>query len=202
MTDEKKRRRRRGRRGGQRAPGEGDAQQPQGQAQPDEGAAEAANGRAPRRDTRRGRAGAPDGPPSPGNPAIRRAPSAGDRTRDRAGAESRDRTHRSGGERDRGGRPQRDGRDGRDRPRRDSGPRMLEAPPPQDPRSIELGQQFRDAQAAVRDARKALDKRRAEFNDEPDWMIAQLQDAERRFEEASTAWVQHLETTGRKMARR
>ena len=78
----------------------------------------------------------------------------------------------------------------------------MEAPPPQDPVSVELGQAFRDAQAAVRDARKALDKRRAEFNDEPDWMLAQLTDAERRFEEASTLWVEHLATTGRKMARR
>jgi len=79
---------------------------------------------------------------------------------------------------------------------------MLEAPPPPDPRSVELGQQFREAQAAVRDARKALDKRRAEFDDEPEWMLAQLAEAERRFEEASTAWVEHLGTTGRKMARR
>lgn len=79
---------------------------------------------------------------------------------------------------------------------------MLEAPPPQDPLSIELGQKFRDTQVAVRDARKALDKRRAEFNDEPEWMLAQLAEAHDRFEEASTAWVDHLSNTGRNMARR
>jgi hypothetical protein len=79
---------------------------------------------------------------------------------------------------------------------------MMEAPPPQDPVSVELGQNFREAQTAMRDARKALEKRRAEAGDEPEWMVAQLAEAERRFEEASTAWVEHLSGTGRKMARR
>ena len=73
---------------------------------------------------------------------------------------------------------------------------------PQDERSIELGAAFKEAQVAVRDARKALDKRKAEFADEPDWMLAQLEDAERRFQEAATAWTEHLETTGRKVVRR
>jgi hypothetical protein len=54
----------------------------------------------------------------------------------------------------------------------------------------------------VRDARKALEKRRAEAGDEPEWLVAQLEAAERRFEEAATAWTEHLETTGRKVVRR
>jgi hypothetical protein len=73
---------------------------------------------------------------------------------------------------------------------------------PQDPISIELGAKFREAQMAVRDARKALDKRKAESGDEPDWMLAQVEDAERRFEEAATAWSEHLSQTGRKVIRR
>jgi hypothetical protein len=73
---------------------------------------------------------------------------------------------------------------------------------PQDPVSIELGAKFREAQTAVRDARKALDKRKAEAGDEPDWMLAQVEDAERRFEEAATAWSEHLSQTGRKVVRR
>jgi hypothetical protein len=73
---------------------------------------------------------------------------------------------------------------------------------PQDPGSIELGAKFKDAQVALRDARKALDKRRAEFNDEPDWMIEQLQAAELAFADAATAWHDHLATTGRKVVRR
>jgi hypothetical protein len=111
----------------------------------------------------------------------------------------RDERGRTQRERREGGR---EARDSRERPRRDSGPRMMEAPPPPDPVSVELGQKFREAQAAVRDARKALDKRRAEFGDEPEWMVAQLAETERRFEDASTAWVEHLSGTGRKMARR
>ncbi len=55
---------------------------------------------------------------------------------------------------------------------------------------------------AVREARKALDKRRAEFSDEPEWMVRQLEEAEQRFEEAATAWTDHLATTGRKVVRR
>jgi hypothetical protein len=73
---------------------------------------------------------------------------------------------------------------------------------PQDPVSIELGAKFKESQIAVRDARKALDKRRAEFDDEPEWMLEQLATAERTFEEAATAWTEHLETTGRKVVRR
>jgi hypothetical protein len=33
-------------------------------------------------------------------------------------------------------------------------------------------------------------------------MLEQLQEAERAFEEAATAWTEHLETTGRKVVRR
>ena len=54
----------------------------------------------------------------------------------------------------------------------------------------------------MRDARKALAKRRAESEDEPEWMVEQLTAAEKVFEEASTAWTEHLETTGRKVVRR
>lgn len=72
---------------------------------------------------------------------------------------------------------------------------------PQDPLSIELGAAFREAQQAIRDARKALDKRRAEQGDEPAWLLEQLAEAERRFAQAAEAWVAHLETTGRKVVR-
>ena len=93
---------------------------------------------------------------------------------------------------------------GRDRaPReRDYRPRTYEAPVPQDERSIELGQQFREAQSALRDAKKTLDKRKAEQGDEPQWLIDEYEAAERRFEEAATAWSDHLATTGRKIVRR
>lgn len=73
---------------------------------------------------------------------------------------------------------------------------------PQDELSIELGAKFKEAQVALRDARKALEKRKAEFGDEPDWMLEQYQEAERAFEEAATAWTEHLGTTGRKVVRR
>ena len=73
---------------------------------------------------------------------------------------------------------------------------------PQDETSIALGAAFREAQNAVRDARKVLDKRKAEHGDEPDWLVEQLQETERRFEEAATAWSDHLSTTGRKVVRR
>jgi hypothetical protein len=69
---------------------------------------------------------------------------------------------------------------------------------PPDERSLQLGTAFREAQMAYRDARRALDKRRAEQGDEPEWLVQQLQEAERRFEEAATAWSEHLATTGRK----
>lgn len=85
---------------------------------------------------------------------------------------------------------------------RDRGPRVFEEIVPQDPISIELGAAFKAAQVAVRDARKALAKRKDEFDDEPEWMTQQLADAERAFEEAATAWTEHLETTGRKVVRR
>jgi hypothetical protein len=73
---------------------------------------------------------------------------------------------------------------------------------PQDELSIELGAKFKEAQVALRDARKAMEKRKAEFGDEPDWMLEQYQAAERAFEEAATAWHEHLGTTGRKVVRR
>jgi hypothetical protein len=78
---------------------------------------------------------------------------------------------------------------------------MFEPPVPQDPRSIELGAAFREAQMAMRDARKALDKRKAEYNDEPEWLTEQLAAAEARFAAAADEWAQHLETTGRKVVR-
>jgi hypothetical protein len=73
---------------------------------------------------------------------------------------------------------------------------------PQDETSIALGAAFREAQTAVRDAKKLLDKRKAEHGDEPDWMLQQLAEAERRFEDAATAWSEHLAGTGRKVVRR
>ncbi len=78
----------------------------------------------------------------------------------------------------------------------------MEVPVPQDERSIELGARFKEAQVAIRDARKALDKRKAEFGDEPEWMVEQLQQAEKQFEVVASEWVEHLETTGRKVVRR
>lgn len=103
-------------------------------------------------------------------------------------------------QRDRGGRPGRPDRDGGRQ--RDRGPRYEAPPPPQDERSVELGAAFREAQAALRDAKKALDKRKAEFGDEPDWLLEQLEAAEQRFAKAATEWHEHLLTTGRRMARR
>jgi len=79
---------------------------------------------------------------------------------------------------------------------------LFEAPVPQDPVSIELGAKFKESQVALRDARKALEKRKAEFGDEPDWMVQQYAEAERAFEEAATAWQEHLSQTGRKIVRR
>ncbi|MBI2724353.1 MAG: hypothetical protein HYX50_04750 [Chloroflexi bacterium] len=133
-----------------------------------------------------------------------RAPGAAD-----AGREQR--PAREAGQR-RDGRPaQRDNRGGQrgDRPAggnagrdRDRAARPFEVPVPQDERSVELGHLFRETQIAVRDARKALDKRRAEFDDEPDWMVEQLRAAEQRFEEVATEWSEHLTQTGRKVVRR
>jgi predicted translin family RNA/ssDNA-binding protein len=73
---------------------------------------------------------------------------------------------------------------------------------PQDERSVELGAAFKEAQIALRDARKALEKRKAEFDDEPEWMREQFTAAEQRFAEAASQWSEHLETTGRKVVRR
>jgi hypothetical protein len=78
----------------------------------------------------------------------------------------------------------------------------MEVPVPQDEHSIELGARFKEAQVAIRDARKALEKRKAEFGDEPDWMVEQLREAERHFEAVASEWVEHLEKTGRKVVRR
>jgi hypothetical protein len=78
---------------------------------------------------------------------------------------------------------------------------VFEVPVPQDDRSIELGAAFKEAQILVRDAKKALAKRKAEFSDEPDWMLEQLAAAEQRFEAAATEWTAYLETTGRKVVR-
>jgi hypothetical protein len=72
---------------------------------------------------------------------------------------------------------------------------------PQDELSIELGQRFREAQNALRDAKKTLDKRKAEQGDEPPWLVEQYDEAERRFAEAATAWHEHLSKTGRKVVR-
>jgi hypothetical protein len=92
--------------------------------------------------------------------------------------------------------------DDRGRPRgEDRGSRVFETPVPQDERSVELGALFREAQMAMRDARKALDKRKAEYNDEPDWLLEQLADTEARFTAAAEEWAAHLETTGRKVVR-
>jgi len=74
--------------------------------------------------------------------------------------------------------------------------------PPQDALSIELGAAFREAHQALRDAMKALDKRKAEHGDEPAWLLEQLTAAEARFAEAANAWTQHLERTGRKQVAR
>ena len=182
MTEEKRSRRRRGRRRGQQR----DAETADGAQQP-EPAADTEQPRA-RRDTRR----TPGAPPSPSNPStsIRRSPSEPRRQQ----RDDRGRRGRDDGSRDRG----RDRGPSRDR----SGPRSYEPIVPQDETSIALGAAFKEAQTAVRDARKALDKRKAEHGDEPDWLVAQLEDAERRFEEAATEWSEHLSTTGRKVVRR
>jgi hypothetical protein len=73
---------------------------------------------------------------------------------------------------------------------------------PQDERSIQLGAMFREAHAALRDARKALEKRKADSGDEPDWMVEQCRAAEARFAEISTEWSEHLSKTGRRVLRR
>lgn len=183
MTDGK-RRRRRGKRGGQGRSGAGEGPQqarPEPRASDGEETEPSAPRRGARRDTRRSKTGGVGATPSTnGGGAIRRAPSAGESGR----------------------RPREGGRDGGGRQRRESSTRLLEPPPPPDPVSLELGQAFRDAHEAVRDARKVLEKRKAEFGDEPDWMLAQLEEAERRFAEAADRWVEHLAKTGRRSVRR
>jgi hypothetical protein len=119
---------------------------------------------------------------------IRRAPSA--RRDDRGTRRGAD--DRRPRDRDDRGRS----RSGDDRPSR-----IFEPPVPQDPRSVELGAAFREAQTAMRDARKALEKRKAEYGDEPEWLAEQLAAAEARFTAAADEWAQHLETTGRKIVR-
>ena len=103
-----------------------------------------------------------------------------------------------------GGGQQRGGR--RDGPsagggRGDRRPREWEPPVPQDERSKELGGLFREAQNALRDARKTLDKRKAEFADEPQWLLEAYAEAEARFTAAATAWQDHLAATGRRVVR-
>ncbi len=73
---------------------------------------------------------------------------------------------------------------------------------PQDEVSIALGARFKETQVAIRDARKALAKRKAEFDDEPEWMAEQMAEAVAAFEVAATEWTEHLEKTGRKVVRR
>ena len=80
-------------------------------------------------------------------------------------------------------------------------PRVFETTGPAGRALDRTGARFKETQIAVRDARKALAKRKAEFDDEPEWMLEQLAEAERAFEEAATAWTEHLETTGRKVVR-
>ncbi len=173
----RRQRRRRGSRGG--------ANRPRGESRPEQAAGAPTEGepRQPRQDTRRIRGERPrtppTGPPGPPGGRIQRAPSAGERPR-------RDRQPPSG-DRD---------------VRRDRGPRTLEVPVPQDERSLQLGAAFREAQTALRDARKALEKRKAEFGDEPEWMLEQYRSAEQRFEEISNEWSEHLSKTGRKVVRR
>jgi ribonuclease E len=204
MSEGRRSRRRRGRRGGGGRPQdqEGASQDAQPESsEPD---------RPVRRDSRRSvRGDGPPGPP-PGPSNIRRAPQQGGARRDDRGRRFGE--PRSDGERPRrpdGGRRVDGGRrgdgerrhDGQRSRQEDRGARSFEPPTPQDPRSIELGAAFKEAQVAMRDARKALDKRRAESGDEPDWLVEQLAAAEARFAEASTAWVEHLETTNRKVVR-
>lgn len=175
----KRSRRRRGRGGGhgrqQPAP-ERQQQQAARAEQPE------SNGRPPRRDTRRGRRPEAAGEQPAPRGRIQRSPATTERTERR--------------ETSRGGRDGRaNGAQRRDRTARAE-------PVPQDPRSVELGAQFREAHVALRDARKALDKRKAEFGDEPEWMLDQYRAAEARFEQVATEWSEHLAKTGRKIARR
>jgi len=197
MDEQRQGRRRRGRRGGQARQRDEQQQRPQGTppgppGPPDATPPARAQGggeEQPRRrqDTRRDRRGTPAPPPREGGSRIhRRAPD------ERPQPEARERGGRS-----REGRP-RDGR-GRDGER---SARSFEPPVPQDARSIELGAAFREAQNALRDARKTLEKRKAEHGDEPEWLLAEYRATEERFAAAATAWHEHLSQTGRKVVRR
>ncbi|MHB8514233.1 MAG: hypothetical protein ACYDCT_02450 [Dehalococcoidia bacterium] len=202
MTEQRPGRRRRGRRGGQgrqrdeaQAPPAGTPPGPPGPPGPPRGdAAGPAAGGEPatepgarrRQDTRRSRRGAAASAPPPEvatatpNRIHRRPPEAP------APRQTRGRD--------------RDGK-GRDRDR-DRGPRSFEPPVPQDERSIELGARFRETQNALRDARKTLDKRKAEHGDEPQWLLDEYAAAEERYAALATEWAEHLATTGRKVGRR
>jgi hypothetical protein len=211
----KRPRRRRGGRG-RRPHQQGDQQPPQPAAAGE--AAPPSDARPQRQDSRTGRSdrqsappGPPPGPTAGGGGGIQRAPGAADRpSRDAApprdGRSQRSSGPQRGGSQRDAGRGPREGR-APQRPatndqRLARGPRVFEAPVPQDERSVELGAAFRETQIAMREARKALAKRKAEFDDEPQWMLDQLHETEQRFEAAATAWSEHLETTGRKVVRR
>jgi hypothetical protein len=196
MTDGKRPRRRR--RGGQGRGRDGRQQRPadeQQRQQPDGERPSQAEGR------QRGRPPGPPGPPA--GDGDRRRPRVDTRGQQR---EARPEAGRRGGGDGRGG--GRDGRgggrDGRERrgDRDGRGQRTYEAPVPQDERSVELGAQFREAQTAMREARKTLDKRKAEHGDEPEWLVEQYDAAVKGFEEAATEWSEHLSKTGRKVVRR
>jgi hypothetical protein len=77
----------------------------------------------------------------------------------------------------------------------------MEMPPP-DPESVELGAAFKEAHQALRDAGRAIEKRKAEQGDEPAWLLEQLEAAEQRFAEAAERWIEHLDKTGRRAVAR
>jgi hypothetical protein len=214
MPEGSRPRRRRGRRGGGQRALDAEARQPDAASSQAPGddlpPGPSFGARAPRRDNRRASRpdgalpGPPPGPPGAGESSGRASPAAGRSIRRAPTGDAPRR--QSGGRRgpdDRrpsAGSPRRN--EDRGRPRsEDRGPRVFETPVPQDERSVELGAAFREAQMAMRDARKALDKRKAEYSDEPEWLIVQLTEAEARFTAAAEAWAAHLETTGRKVVR-
>jgi hypothetical protein len=192
-------------------------------AQPPPASAEG-GGRPPRQDRRPPRGerpsraqqgGTPPGPPGPGGSAggrpsrthrspgsTERPPSSGAGDRPARNERGPQRSERPASRGDRG--PSRGGSGGGgDRSSRDRGSsRTLEPPVPQDPLSIELGAKFREAQIAIRDARKALEKKKAESGEAPEWMVEQLTTLEQAFEVVATEWAEHLATTGRKVIRR
>jgi hypothetical protein len=183
MSEERRSRRRRGRRGGQR---QSDNGAPQQQQPPQGGTPPRSEGR---RDTRGTRPA--DNASGGGSSSVRRSPHT-------ASNDGRQRRDTRGGPRNEP--PQRRGPRDQGRPRQQQR-EMLEMPPP-DAVSVELGAAFKEAHQALRDAVKALDKRKAEQGDEPAWLVEQLQAAEARFSESADAWTTHLEKTGRRpMAR-